>query len=83
MKATRCEPGFGLGRTASAASSSPRSTVDTETGTVKVTRILAVHDCGRPINPRLVESQIYGGVIQGLSYALYEERHVDPVPGCN
>jgi xanthine dehydrogenase YagR molybdenum-binding subunit len=56
-------------------------TVDTETGAVKVQRIVAVHDCGRPVNPKLVESQIYGGVIQGLSYALYEERHLDPTSG--
>jgi xanthine dehydrogenase YagR molybdenum-binding subunit len=55
--------------------------VDTETGAVKVERVVAVHDCGRPINPKLIESQIYGGVIQGVSYALYEERHLDPGTG--
>jgi xanthine dehydrogenase YagR molybdenum-binding subunit len=55
--------------------------VDTETGAVKVERVVAVHDCGRPINPKLIESQIYGGVIQGMSYALYEERHLDPGTG--
>jgi xanthine dehydrogenase YagR molybdenum-binding subunit len=55
--------------------------VDTETGAVKVERVVAVHDCGRPINPKLIESQIYGGVIQGVSYALYEERHLDPATG--
>jgi len=55
--------------------------VDTETGVVKVERMLAVHDCGRPINPKLTESQIYGGVIQGISYALYEERHLDEASG--
>ncbi|HKU13785.1 MAG TPA: xanthine dehydrogenase family protein molybdopterin-binding subunit [Steroidobacteraceae bacterium] len=55
--------------------------VDTETGVVKVEKIVAVHDCGRPINPKLIESQIYGGVIQGVSYALYEERHLDPGTG--
>lgn len=55
--------------------------VDTETGVVKVERIVAVHDCGRPINPKLVESQIFGGVIQGVSYALYEERHLDSHSG--
>ena len=55
--------------------------VDTETGVVKVERVVAVHDCGRPINPKLIESQIYGGVIQGVSYALYEERHLDPDTG--
>ncbi|WP_240359733.1 xanthine dehydrogenase family protein molybdopterin-binding subunit [Pyxidicoccus trucidator] len=55
--------------------------VDTETGIVKVERVVAVHDCGRPINPKLTESQIYGGVIQGVSYALYEERHLDLASG--
>ncbi|MFP2910700.1 xanthine dehydrogenase family protein molybdopterin-binding subunit [Pyxidicoccus sp. 3LFB2] len=55
--------------------------VDTETGIVKVERVLAVHDCGRPINPKLTESQIFGGVIQGVSYALYEERHLDAASG--
>ncbi|HEY0940513.1 MAG TPA: xanthine dehydrogenase family protein molybdopterin-binding subunit [Steroidobacter sp.] len=55
--------------------------VDTETGVVKVERVVAVHDCGRPINPKLVESQILGGVIQGVSYALYEERRLDAATG--
>jgi xanthine dehydrogenase YagR molybdenum-binding subunit len=55
--------------------------VDTETGVVKVERVVAAHDCGRPINPKLAESQILGGVIQGISYALYEERHLDPGSG--
>lgn len=55
--------------------------VDTETGIVKVQRIVGAHDCGRPINPKLAESQIYGGVIQGVSYALYEERHLDAASG--
>jgi xanthine dehydrogenase YagR molybdenum-binding subunit len=51
--------------------------VDTETGVIKVNRIVAVHDCGRPINPLAVQSQINGGVIQGISYALYENRLLD------
>lgn len=55
--------------------------VDTETGVVKVERVVAVHDCGRPINPKLVESQIYGGIIQGVGFALYEERHIDAKTG--
>jgi xanthine dehydrogenase YagR molybdenum-binding subunit len=58
-----------------------RVAVDTETGVVKVERVVAAADCGRPINPKLTESQIYGGVIQGISYALYEERHLDPDSG--
>ncbi|MDY6944166.1 MAG: xanthine dehydrogenase family protein molybdopterin-binding subunit [Pseudomonadota bacterium] len=55
--------------------------VDTETGVVKVERMLAVHDCGRPINPKLIESQILGGVLQGVSYALYEDRRLDGATG--
>ncbi len=52
-------------------------TVNTLTGVIHVERIVAAHDCGRPINPLLTESQIQGGVIQGVSYALFEERHMD------
>lgn len=55
--------------------------VDTQTGAVKVERVVAVHDCGRPINPKLVESQILGGVVQGVSYALYEDRRLDAPTG--
>ena len=55
--------------------------VDTDTGIVRVERVVAVHDCGRPMNPRHVESQIHGGVLMGLSYALYEERILDPHTG--
>ena len=51
--------------------------VDTETGAIKVERVVAVHDCGRPINPLTIESQIKGGVIQGVSYALFEDRTLD------
>jgi xanthine dehydrogenase YagR molybdenum-binding subunit len=52
--------------------------VDTETGRIHVKRVLAVHDCGRPINPNQVMSQINGGVIQGISYTLFEQRLLDP-----
>jgi xanthine dehydrogenase YagR molybdenum-binding subunit len=51
--------------------------VDTETGIVKVEKVWAVHDCGRPMNPLLLESQINGGIVQGISYALYENRVLD------
>ncbi len=51
--------------------------VDTETGFIKVHKIVAAHSCGRPLNTKQVESQINGGVIQGLSYALYEDRILD------
>jgi xanthine dehydrogenase YagR molybdenum-binding subunit len=51
--------------------------VDTETGYVKVERVVGVHDCGRPLNPLALESQINGGILQGISWALYENRHMD------
>jgi CO/xanthine dehydrogenase Mo-binding subunit len=47
--------------------------VDDETGEVVVKRIVAVHDCGQPINPMLVEGQIQGGISMGVGYALQEE----------
>jgi xanthine dehydrogenase YagR molybdenum-binding subunit len=56
-------------------------TVDTETGFVKVDKIVAAHSCGRPLNIDHVESQINGGVIQGLAYALYEYRVMDKQTG--
>ena len=52
-------------------------TVDTETGFVKVDRVVAAHSCGRPLNITQIENQINGGVIQGISYALYENRVMD------
>lgn len=52
--------------------------VDTEMGLIHVKRIFAVHDCGRPMNPMQVKNQINGGLIQGISYALYENRLLDP-----
>jgi len=51
--------------------------VDTETGRVRVLRIVSAHDSGRIINPTLAESQLEGGIIQGLGYALFEERVFD------
>ena len=56
-------------------------TVDTETGFVKVDKVVAAHSCGRPLNTAHVESQINGGVIQGVSYALYEYRVMDKATG--
>ncbi|MGO9771853.1 MAG: xanthine dehydrogenase family protein molybdopterin-binding subunit [Roseiarcus sp.] len=55
--------------------------VDTETGIVRVERVVAAQDCGRPMNPLLLESQVHGGVIMGLSYALLEERILDAASG--
>ncbi len=55
--------------------------VDTETGFVKVDKIVAAHSCGRPLNITHLEGQINGGVIQGVSYALYEYRVMDNETG--
>jgi xanthine dehydrogenase YagR molybdenum-binding subunit len=55
--------------------------VDTETGLVRVRRVVAVHDCGLVVNALTTESQIQGGVIQGISYALYENRVLDRATG--
>ena len=55
--------------------------VDVETGRVRVLRIVAAHDSGRIINPTLAESQLEGGIIQGVGYALFEERVLDPASG--
>jgi len=55
--------------------------VDTETGVIKVERMVAAHDCGRVLNPLAVQSQINGGILHGLSYALYEHRHMDRQTG--
>jgi CO/xanthine dehydrogenase Mo-binding subunit len=55
--------------------------VDVETGEVTVLRVVAAHDCGRIINPMLVDSQVIGAVTQGLGFALTEERIVDARSG--
>ena len=47
--------------------------VDTETGFVKLLKHWAVEDCGRVINPMLVDEQIRGGVVQGIGGAMLEE----------
>jgi len=55
--------------------------VDIETGAVRVLRIIASHDSGRILNPLTTSSQIEGGVLQGLGYALMEQRVLDANTG--
>jgi len=55
--------------------------VDVETGIVRVKKVVAVHDCGLVVNALTTESQIQGGIIQGVSYALYENRILDNQTG--
>ena len=51
--------------------------VDVKTGEIFVEKIVAVHDIGRIVNPMTAESQVQGGVMQALGFALTEERIVD------
>ena len=55
--------------------------VDTETGLVTVKKILCVQDCGLIVNQTTTESQVNGGIIMGMGYALYEERVMDDTTG--
>src|SRR5262249_4428324 len=55
--------------------------VDTETGVVRVVKMVAAHDVGRAINPRIVEGQIEGALAQGLGYALLEDMPLDSETG--
>ena len=55
--------------------------VDTETGIVRVNKMVAVQDCGLVIDVKTAESQVLGALIMGISYALYEEKILDPVTG--
>jgi xanthine dehydrogenase YagR molybdenum-binding subunit len=55
--------------------------VDTETGIVKVNKMVAVQDCGLIVDLKTAESQVYGALIMGISYALYEEKIYDPTTG--
>jgi len=51
--------------------------VDTETGAVRLARHIAVDDCGRILNPMLVEGQVHGGIAQGIAQALFESVEYD------
>lgn len=51
--------------------------VDTETGQVKIVKMVSVNDCGIPVNSLTTESQVIGAMIQGASWALFENRILD------
>ncbi|MCU1266121.1 MAG: xanthine dehydrogenase, molybdenum binding subunit apoprotein [Acidobacteria bacterium] len=55
--------------------------VDVETGVVKINKIVAVQDCGLIIDLKTAESQVYGALIMGVTYALYEEKVMDQQTG--
>ncbi|MBI1786704.1 MAG: xanthine dehydrogenase family protein molybdopterin-binding subunit [Acidobacteria bacterium] len=51
--------------------------IDRDTGQVAIKRYVAVDDCGKIINPLLVDGQVHGGVVQGIGQALYEQAVYD------
>lgn len=51
--------------------------VDVRTGMVKIRKYAVMHDCGRLVNPQIVEGQIYGGVAQGIGGSFYEQFAYD------
>src|ERR1700685_1449576 len=51
--------------------------VDPDLGQIRVSRLVGAFAAGRVINPRMVQSQIYGGMIWGLSFALHEQAVID------
>ena len=51
--------------------------VDIETGVTRVNKIVSVQDCGLIVNRLTAESQMYGGIIMGLGFALFENRILD------
>ena len=53
------------------------SEVDRETGAIEIRRYVAVDDCGKIINPLIVDGQVHGGVAQGLGQALWEQAVYD------
>jgi len=55
--------------------------VDPELGQIRATRLVGAFAAGRVINPRLVRSQYYGGMIWGVSFALHEHAVMDPRSG--
>jgi carbon-monoxide dehydrogenase large subunit len=55
--------------------------VDQETGKISLDRYIAIDDCGRIINPMIVEGQTQGGLAQGIGQALMEQCFYDPSTG--
>jgi CO/xanthine dehydrogenase Mo-binding subunit len=55
--------------------------VDPETFDVKIHRYVVVHDCGKVINPMILEGQVHGGVAQGIGNAFYEQLVYDDATG--
>ncbi len=55
--------------------------VDTDTGVVKINKMVAVQDCGLILDLKTAESQCYGAMIMGITYSLFEEKIMDEQTG--
>jgi xanthine dehydrogenase YagR molybdenum-binding subunit len=73
--------GLGLGKALTGAVIAAEVEVDTRLGRVRVPRVWAGYAVGRIVCPELARSQAWGGVVQGVGYALYEERRNDAATG--
>jgi CO/xanthine dehydrogenase Mo-binding subunit len=51
--------------------------VDTETGHVRILRLINAADCGNPINPKIVATQLSGGSLMQLGFTMFEKMHID------
>src|ERR1041384_4888774 len=51
--------------------------IDRDTGSIEFKRYVAVDDCGKVLNPMLVDGQVHGGIVQSIGQALYEEAVYD------
>jgi CO/xanthine dehydrogenase Mo-binding subunit len=75
------EPGTGLTPNATpfwmVAGAGAEIEVDTETGHVRITRLINVADVGKPINPKIVETQLSGAALMQLGFTMFEKIHID------
>lgn len=73
--------GLAIGRALTAGLVACEVEVDTRLGRIRVPRVWAGYAVGRIANPAGARSQVHGAVLQGISYALYEEKRLDPTTG--
>ena len=71
----------GLSSTGTSGVQFTEAEVDIETGIVRLKRVLTVQDCGLIVDKLTAESQVYGGIIGAINFALYEDRILDRVTG--
>ncbi len=74
-------PGTGLSENVTAfwmvSGAGAEISVDTETGHVKIDRLVSVLDIGQPINPKIVETQLSSAAVMQLGFTMFEKMHLD------